>query len=198
MTEYEFMPGMDDDDPIVLPGGEIHTVGQARADRKLQRRINFVNFMRSGLRDKLVRVLQRSETEPDLDQRDQLWVMREDAVEVALAAFDKIEGIEKRRRHNGQITRAERSPARTKAKHEARWGKRAREVLREARGTISAAHIHPDWWRAAWRSKASTNGRAVRGGDQEGRFWRRIFAKSLTRLASTTAPPSRRASKFGY
>ena len=142
MTEYEFMPGMDDDDPIVLPGGESHTVGQARADRKLQRRISFASFMRSGMRDRLVHVLQRLETEPDLDQRELLWIMREDAVAVALAAFDKIEGIEKRRRHNGQIARAERSPARTKAKHEKRWGERAREILCGSRGTISAAHIH--------------------------------------------------------
>ena len=89
MTEHEFMPEMDDDDPILLPGGEIHTVGEARADRKLERRINFANFMRSGLRDKLVRILQRLA----LDRRGQLWVLREDAVALALAAFDKIEEL---------------------------------------------------------------------------------------------------------
>ena len=112
------MSEMDDDDPILLPGGEIHTVGEARADRKLERRINFANFMRSGLRDKLVRILQR----PALDRRGQLWVLRENAVALALGAFDKIEELERRRRSKGGKNHGPKVRTNTTAKYEKEWG----------------------------------------------------------------------------
>jgi hypothetical protein len=133
MNGDEFLPGCADDDPIIMPGGESHTVGEARRDAKLRRRVAVCHFLEARMQLELLRAYETMEAMPPTDVKDLIRMMSGAAVVVGLAAFDKLEGLEQERRRRGAKRR---SDGISDAKEE-RWGETVRAMLQNDVRTLN-------------------------------------------------------------